>query len=97
MRWFISAFFLFYLTGFAGADEKSDAKKQEDEVKKLVEKLQGTWEPTGITYNGKDFLADGKGPPAMRLNFSLVTAEAAERGLEILGRQVRESCEANAA
>jgi uncharacterized protein (TIGR03067 family) len=32
-----------------------------DKAKEDLKKLEGTWKATALTYNGKDFLADGKG------------------------------------
>lgn len=45
---------LLLLPLLAAADAAADAVKRE------VKKLQGTWTTTALTYNGKDFLADGK-------------------------------------
>lgn len=47
---------------------------------------------------GHHFLIEGQGRlPAMRLNFSLVDGESAERGLELLGRLLREALAERAA
>jgi uncharacterized protein (TIGR03067 family) len=53
MYWLLT---LAVLVAVAGADDPKDAAKKE------LEQLQGTWTTTALTYNGKDFLADGKAP-----------------------------------
>jgi len=55
MRWFVTPAVL--LLGGALL-EGQDAPK--DAVKKELDRLQGTWKATALTYNGKDFFADGK-------------------------------------
>jgi uncharacterized protein (TIGR03067 family) len=45
----------------APAADKPDAAKQE------LDKLQGTWTTAALTYNGKDYFADGK--PGFRFVF----------------------------
>jgi uncharacterized protein (TIGR03067 family) len=58
------------LLGAIRADEASDAVARE------LKKLQGTWSTAALTYNGKDFLADGKSG----FNFVFKGDEAAIEG-----------------
>jgi uncharacterized protein (TIGR03067 family) len=45
----------------------SGPDKQDDAVKKELKKLQGAWVSSSVTYNGKEYFADGK--PGLRFVF----------------------------
>lgn len=55
MRWYLFVALAGAAAGLAAADDKPA-----DAAKKELEKLQGTWTTSALTYNGKDYFADGK-------------------------------------
>lgn len=72
--------FLLTLTTAAvilGTSTAGDAKDK-DPAKRDLDKLQGTWTATAVTYNGKDFLAESKAGLRFVFKGAEATVEASE-------------------
>src|SRR5688572_21941492 len=59
------------------------ARADEAAAKKEVARLQGTWQATALTFNGKDFLAGGK----QGFQFVIKGDEAVVRGDDAVQRE----------
>ncbi len=74
MRWLLMLTAATVL-GSAGGETKD---KDKDPAKKDLDALQGSWTSTVVTYNGKDFLAEGKSPLRFVFKGNEATIEASE-------------------